>query len=74
MIIVNGRWVDDNQNPIDEQSISKFIELGNKVKTLYGKSISYDKIKLVLELEKLNSKEEEGLCSILDRNLISKLC
>lgn len=73
MQIINGRWVDDKNNPIDERTSPKFIELGRKIQSLYGKSITYNRIKMVKEINSLSEQEESVLCSVLDKNLINKL-
>jgi hypothetical protein len=74
MKIVNGRWVDDNNNPIDERTSPAFLELGRKVRSLYGKNITYNRIKFVKELSSLSNKQEDALCLVFDNNLIDKLC
>ena len=73
MEIVNGRWVDGNSNPIDERSSKHLVELGRKVQSLYGKDITYNRIKFVKELTCLNDKQEEALSLVFDNNLINKL-
>ena len=74
MRIVNGRWVDDNNNPIDETTSGQLLELGRKVKSLYGDDITYNRINFVRELTCLNSKQEDALSLVFDNNLINKLC
>ena len=74
MIIVNGRWVDDNHNPIDETTSGELLELGRKVQSLYGKNITYNRIKFVKELTSLNDSQENALSLVFDNNLIDKLC
>jgi hypothetical protein len=73
MKIINGRWVDDNSNPIDERTSPSFVELGRKVQSLYGKNITYNRIKFVKELSSLNNQQEDALCFVFDNNLINKL-
>lgn len=74
MKIINGRWVDDNHNPIDERTSGQLVELGRKVQSLYGKNITYNRIKFVKELISLNNKQEDALCLVFDSNLIDKIC
>lgn len=74
MRIVNGRWVDDNNNPINETTSGQLIELGRKVKSLYGDNITYNRINFVREITSLNSKQEDALSLVFDNNLIDKLC
>jgi hypothetical protein len=74
MRILNGRWVDDNNNPINETTSGQLIELGRKVKSLYGDNITYNRINFVREITSLNSKQEDALSLVFDNNLIDKLC
>jgi hypothetical protein len=73
MQIVNGKWVDNNFNPLDERTSPGLIELGRKVKSLYGDNISYNRIEFVNNLSSLSEEQEEGLRVVFDSNLIDKL-
>jgi hypothetical protein len=73
MRIFNGRWVDDHNNPIDERTSPSFVELGRKVQSLYGKNITYNRIRFVKELSSLNNQQEDALCLVFDNDLINKL-
>lgn len=73
MTILNGRWVDEKFNPIDERTSPQLMELGRKVKSLYGENISYNRIEFVNNLSSLNEAQEEGLRIVFDENLIDKL-
>lgn len=74
MKIVNGKWVDDNQNPVDNFNVSQLIEIGEKVKAVYGNNITYNRIDLVSHMRKLSSKEETDLAFLLNQEVsISKL-
>lgn len=73
MRIFNGRWIDDNNNPIDERTSPDFVELGRKVQSLYGRNITYNRIKFIKELSNLDDKQEDALCLVFDNNLINKL-
>ena len=73
MRIVNGRWVDNNFNPIDERNWSELIELGNKVKTIYGDNITHDRIRLVSQLNDLNNQDERILSRLIDEGHLNKL-
>ena len=74
MRIVNGRWQDDNNNPVDNFNVSELLTIGEKVKALYGEKITYDRINLVSSIEKLSAKEERGLASLLEQEgMISKM-
>jgi len=73
MQIVKGKWVDVNENPIDERTSSKFLELGRKVKSLYGERITHDRIKLVSQLSLLNEEQESTLAKIIEEGHLNKL-
>lgn len=68
MKIVNGRWVDDYNDPIDDLNFNKFKELSKKVYSIYGKKITYDRIEVISSIEALNEKQEVVLASILSTN------
>ena len=44
MQIIQGRWVDEKFNPIDERTSPQLVELGRKVQSLYGEEITYNRI------------------------------
>jgi hypothetical protein len=74
MKIVNGRWVDDNNNPVDNFNVTELLEIGQKVKALYGEKITYDRINLISSIRRLTSREESGLAYLLEHDgMISKL-
>jgi hypothetical protein len=74
MKIVNGRWVvDDNLTPIDERTSPAFVELGKKLKSIYGKQITHDRIDLVSRLNSLSDSDERALSRIIDEGLVSKI-
>ena len=73
MQIVNGRWVDSESNPIDERSCSQLLELGKQVKSIYGKNITHDRIKLVSQLNDLNNQDERILSRLINEGHLNKL-
>ena len=74
MHIFNGRWVvDDNLTPIDERTSSQFVELGKKIKSIYGKNITYSRIELVSKMDKLSEKQENSLNYLLNNADVNKL-
>jgi len=74
MKIVNGRWVDDNNSPVDNFNVSKLLEIGQKVKAMYGERITYDRINLICSIDKLTNKEEVSLAHLLTEEVsFSKL-
>lgn len=73
MQIIDGRWVDDQFNPIDERTSPLFVELGRKVQSIYGKNITHDRIKLVNQLSSLDNKDEKVLSRLIDEGHLDKL-
>jgi len=74
MRIIEGKWVDDNNNPVDNFNVSQLLEIGRNVKVLYGEKITYDRINLMSSLRKLTFKQESDLAYLLDQDgAISKL-
>ena len=74
MKIVNGRWVDNNEQPIDYFNIADFLEIGDNVKKMYGDDITYSRISLVSAIKALTPEQEDSLAYILSNNaLMSKL-
>ena len=74
MKIINGRWVDDNDNPVNNFNVSELLEIGRKVRVMYGKNITYDRIALVSYIRKLTRTEEEDLTYVLSQDgVLSKL-
>ena len=74
MKIIDGKWVDNNNNPVDNFNVSELLEIGKNVKVLYGEKITYDRINLMSSLRKLTFKQESDLAYLLDQDgAISKL-
>jgi hypothetical protein len=74
MKIINGKWQDDNNNPVNNFNVSKLLEIGEKVKAVYGEKITYDRIALISSMDKLTGKEESGLAYVLEqKGVLSKL-
>ena len=74
MKIINGRWVDNNNNPVDNFNVSQLLEIGRNVKVLYGEKITYDRINLISSLRNLTDRQESDLAYLLDQDgAISKL-
>jgi hypothetical protein len=74
MKIINGRWVDDNNNPVDNFNVTELLEIGQKVKAVYGEKITYDRINLISSIRRLTGREEGELANILEQDgVLSKL-
>jgi hypothetical protein len=74
MRIVNGRWVDNNEQPINHFNITDFLEIGENVKKMYGEDITYSRINLVSAIKSLTPQQEDSLAYILSQDgLMAKL-
>ena len=74
MRIINGRWVDDNEQPIDNFNVSELLEIGENVKKMYGEDITYSRINLVSAIKSLTPQQEDDLAYILSQDgLMAKL-
>lgn len=74
MKIIDGKWVDNNNNPVDNFNVSQLLEIGRNVKVLYGEKITYERINLISSLRNLTDRQESDLAYLLDQDgAISKL-
>jgi hypothetical protein len=74
MRIINGKWQDDNNNPVDNFNVSELLEIGDNVKKMYGEDITYSRISLVSAIKNLSPEQEDSLAYILSNDvLMSKL-
>jgi hypothetical protein len=74
MQIINGKWVDQYEDPIDERTSWKLVNLGKQVQSIYGRdNITYDRLKLVHLLTSLTEKDERNLSRILEEGLLDKV-
>jgi hypothetical protein len=74
MKIINGRWQDEQGEPVTDQNYGKLKKIGENLSTLYGENITYSRIELVSNITSLTPKQEKELVHVLNQdNLISKL-
>lgn len=74
MKVVNGKWQDQYGEPIDHFNAPKLMEIGQKVKAVYGDDITSNRIDLISRLNHLSEKEENGLNYLLSSDVnIAKL-
>ena len=74
MRIINGKWQDVNEDPVDNFNVTELIEIGQKVKAVYGDKITYDRINLISSIRRLTDREEGELAYVLEQNgVLSKL-
>ncbi len=74
MQIVNGKWVDKYEDPVDHFNVSELKQISDHVTALYGENITYERIKLVGSLKSLNIKQENIIGNLLQNHkLMAKL-
>lgn len=74
MKIINGKWQDVNEDPVDNFNVSKLLEIGRNVQAVYGEKITYDRINLMSSIRRLTGKEEGELAYLLEQEgVISKM-
>ena len=74
MKVINGKWQDQYGEPIDHFNAPKLMEIGQKVKAVYGDNITSNRIDLISRLNHLSEKEENGLNYLLNSDVnIAKL-
>ena len=74
MKVVNGKWQDRNGDPINHFNASELIEIGQKVKAVYGNDITSNRIDIISKLNSLSDKEENSLNHLLNSDVnIAKL-
>lgn len=74
MKVVNGKWQDRNGDPINHFNAPELMEIGQKVKAIYGDDITSNRIDLISKLNHLSEKEENGLNYLLNSDVnIAKL-
>lgn len=74
MQIINGKWVDNNDNSINNFNFPEFQQIMRKATCMYGKEITHDRIKIIAKLESLNPSQEFAMSQLLeDDRLLSKL-
>lgn len=71
MSVVNGKWQDQYGNPIDNFNAPQLMEIGKKVKSVFGDNITSSRIELVSSIINLTEKEENRLAYLLNRDDIS---
>ena len=74
MKIINGKWQDVNEDPVDNFNVSQLLEIGRNVQAVYGEKITYDRIALMSSIRRLTNREESSLAYLLEQDgAISKL-
>jgi hypothetical protein len=73
MQIVNGRWVDEHHNSVNEFNCSQLINLGIKVQAIYGEDITHDRIELINKLTNIQDDEARVINRIINEGHLDKL-
>jgi hypothetical protein len=74
MHIKNGKWQDDQGEPVTVFNYNKIKEIGSNLVNLYGEDITYSRINLISTIKTLTPKQESDLAYVLNsKNGISKL-
>jgi hypothetical protein len=74
MKIQNGRWVDDQGDQLTDINWEEFKSLGDKISSLFGTDITYERINIVNVLSKKDNRKEKVIDSLLhNEELFSKL-
>jgi hypothetical protein len=74
MKIINGKWQDVNEDPVDNFNVSQLLEIGRNVQAVYGEKITYDRIALMSSIRRLTNREESSLAYLLEQDgMLSKL-
>jgi hypothetical protein len=71
MKVVNGKWQDQYGDPINHFNASELMEIGQKVKAVYGNNITSSRIELVSSIVNLSDREERSLAHLLNRDDVS---
>jgi hypothetical protein len=74
MRIIDGKWQDDQGEPVTVFSYNKIKEIGSNLVNLYGDDITYSRINLISTIKTLTPKQESDLAYVLsNEGAISKL-
>jgi hypothetical protein len=71
MRVVNGKWQDQYGGPVDHFNAPQLMEIGQKVKAMYGEQISSSRIELISSIVTLTEREESSLAHLLNRDDVS---
>jgi hypothetical protein len=71
MRVVNGKWQDQHGEPINHFNAPQLMEIGQKVKAVYGEEITSSRIELISSIVNLTEREESSLAHLLTRDDVS---
>lgn len=75
MKILNGRWVNEFDEPLTIFEAAEIKPLGERVKAVFGETnITHERIKIINRLSSIDTTSERVISNVLDNNeLMSKL-
>ena len=74
MKIIEGKWVDQYGERIDNFNIAELVDIGEKVESVYGEDITYDRISIISSIRNLTRKQESDVAYLLEEEgLLNKL-
>jgi len=74
MQIVNGKWQDDQGEPVTVFNYNKIQEIASNVTNVFGEDVTYSRIALMSAIKTLTPKQELDLVYVLNQEgAISKL-
>lgn len=68
MKIVNGKWVNNFGEPLSKFEIEELLELGKRVKSVFGEDVTYDRIEIINSLSSEKNKKRETVLNYLLQN------
>lgn len=74
MKIVNGKWVDQYGDPVNNFNVSSLLEIADNVTNVFGENVTYSRISLMSAIKTLTPKQESDLAYVLGQEgAIAKL-
>lgn len=74
MKIVNGKWVDQYGDPVNNFNVSSLLEIADNVTNVFGENVTYSRIELMSAIKTLTPKQESDLAYVLGQEgAIAKL-
>lgn len=68
MKIQNGKWVNDFEESLSKFEMKELIELGQRVKSVFGEDITYDRIEIINSLSSEKNEKKETILNYLLQN------
>lgn len=68
MKIQNGKWVNDFEESLSKFEMKELLELGQRVKSVFGEDITYDRIEIINSLSSEKNEKKETILNYLLQN------